>query len=353
MSVTLLQKSAALAACLLLSVSLCLPARAEELEPPAAPPAAAEPAPNPPEFLALSYTSSRDAIHRGEVSDLTVTLKDTALLTRDFRVEDYDFSKLIDSFSACTPGVEVLSAEDEPVTLRLTCAGVSYSGTGQSLKLSAARKGGGPAQTVEITVAQAVEYTPPVPTPKPEPTPTPAPKEQPAPAVVITRSALAAPLAANQAADIVVTFHNAGKTRVLTPQAVFTPSESLLLVSDTSTFLLPDIEPGKSQSVTVRVQAGKEIAAASQALAVELKYNYDNAGTLTAASAADKLNLADVTTGDPAQKTDAATPNIVVRDFTYGQSNIAAATTTEISPPLRGMSRSRCPSSRGYPLRPP
>ena len=128
MSVTLLQKSAALAACLLLSVSLCLPARAGELEPPAAPPAAAEPAPNPPEFLALSYTSSRDAIHRGEVSDLTVTLKDTALLTRDFRVEDYDFSKLIDSFSACTPGVEVLSAEDEPVTLRLTCAGVSYSG---------------------------------------------------------------------------------------------------------------------------------------------------------------------------------------------------------------------------------
>ena len=341
MSVTLLQKSAALAVCLLLSVSLCLPAGAEELEPPAAPPAAAEPAPNPPEFLALSYTSSRDAIHRGEVSDLTVTLKDTALLTRDFRVEDYDFSKLIDSFSACTPGVEVLSAEDEPVTLRLTCAGVSYSGTGQSLKLSAARKGGGPAQTVEITVVQAVEYTPPVPTPKPEPTPTPAPKEQPAPAVVITRSALAAPQAANQAADIVVTFHNAGKTRVLTPQAVFTPSESLLLVSDTSTILLPDIEPGKSQSVTVRVQAGKEIAAASQALAVELKYNYDNAGTLTAASAADKLNLAAVTTGDPAQKTDAATPNIVVRDFTYGQSNIAAGSRFTLDFRFQNMGRLR------------
>ncbi len=341
MSVTLLQKSAALAACLLLSVSLCLPARAGELEPPAAPPAPAGPAPQPPAVLALSYTSSRDAIHRGEVSDLTVTLKDTALLTRDFRVEDYDFSKLIDSFSACTPGVEVLSAEDEPVTLRLTCAGVSYSGTGQSLKLSAARKGGGPAQTVEITVAQAVEYTPPVPTPKPEPTPTPAPKEQPAPAVVITRSALAAPLAANQAADIVVTFHNAGKTRVLTPQAVFTPSESLLLVSDTSTFLLPDIEPGKSQSVTVRVQAGKEIAAASQALAVELKYNYDNAGTLTAASAADKLNLAAVTTGDPAQKTDAATPNIVVRDFTYGQSNIAAGSRFTLDFRFQNMGRLR------------
>lgn len=333
MPVSLLQKSAALLAALTLAAGLCLPAvYAEEPDTPPAPPPAAEeappadpgPAPAAPEFLALSYTASSNAIRRDETVDLAVTLKDTALLTRDFRGEDYDFSKLIDSFSACTPRVEVLSAPEEPVTLRLTCPGVRYSGVGQSLRLSAARKGGGPAQTLEVTVTQALVYTEPEkPAPTPEPTPAP-PKEQPAPAVVITRSALPKPLAANETADIVVTFQNAGKTKVLTPQAVFTASESLLLVSDTSTFLLPDIEPGKSQSVTVRVQAGKEIAAASQALSVELKYNYDNAGTLTAAAASDKLNLAAVTTADPAQKTDAATPNIVIRDFSYGDATIAA-----------------------------
>ncbi|MEN2590836.1 hypothetical protein, partial [Acinetobacter baumannii] len=86
-------------------------------------------------------------------------------------------------------------------------AGVEYSGTGRSLKVSIARKGGGNPQPLEVNVTQAEEYVAPTPTPAPE---TPAPKEQAAPPVLVTRSALGKPLGANEAADIVVTIQNAG-----------------------------------------------------------------------------------------------------------------------------------------------
>lgn len=296
------------------------PPPAPEATPTPTPEPTPEPTPAAPAFLALNYTASSGTIRRGDKVDLTVTLKDPARLTRDFRREDYDFSKLIDSFSDCTPEVEVVSAPDEPVTVRLRCAGVSYSGVGQSLRFSVAGKGGA-AQTVEITVTQAVVYTEPE---QPAPTPTPGPKEQPAPPVIVTRSALSAPLKADETADIVVTFQNGGKTKMVAPQAVFTAAEPLLVTSDTSSFLLGDIEPGQSRSVTVRVRAGKEMAAAAQSLQVEVKYSYDNAGTLTAATAADVIHLDSTPTATPTPGPDAATPNIVIRDFSYGSGNITA-----------------------------
>lgn len=291
----------------------------------AAPEAVPEADPASLNFFATSYTVSAPGsqnglgtLRRGDKADIAVVLKDTALTTDAFVLEDYDFSKLIDSFSACTPKAELISSGSEPVSVKVTCPGIEYSGTGQSLKLSAARKGSTDApQTVEVTVSQAELYV------KPDPTPTPAPKEVPAPMVLITRSAQPKPLAANETADIVVTFQNTGKTMVQTPVVSFSASEALTILNENSTFLLPDIEPGKSASVTVRVQAAKEIQSAGQSLQADLKFSYDNAGTLTQASTSEKLNLSASTTGD-GQKTDAATPNVVIQDFSYGEQAISA-----------------------------
>ena len=182
------RQTAALLLALTLTAGAALPAFAEEAPAPLpAPPAAgaaAEPAPADPNFLTLNYTAGRDVIRRGDKTDLSVTVKDTALLTRDFTESDYDFSKLLDSFSACTPTWEGLSQEEEPLTLRLTCAGVTYSGTGRDLKLSIARKGSGNPQTLALTVTQAEEYVAPTPAPTPEPV---QPKEQAATPVLVTR----------------------------------------------------------------------------------------------------------------------------------------------------------------------
>ena len=246
---SVVRKTAALLLALSLAAGAALPVLGEGPLPLPEPPAAAAPestagtAVPDPNFLILNCLSSRDVIRRGDRADLSLTVKDTALLTRDFRQEDYDFSKLLDSFSACTPGVEVLSAPEEPLTLRLTCAGVMYSGSGRDLKLSIARKGSGSPQTLSVTVNQAEEYVAPTPTPAPEPTP---PREQAAPPVLVTRSALGHPLAAGETADITVTIQNAGSTRMIRPLASFSASESLLIANDVSSVALPDIERAKA-----------------------------------------------------------------------------------------------------------
>lgn len=329
------KRAAALALALLLTGAILRTAvSAEEVSPGLSVPAAeatlpeAAPAPAPLNFFATSYTvtapggkNTLGTLRRGDKADIAVVLKDTALTTDDFRLEDYDFSKLIDSFSACTPKAELISSGNEPVSVRVTCPGIEYSGTGQSLKLSAARKGSADApQTVEVTVSQAEIYVKPEPTPTPAP---PAPKEVPAPVILITRSAQPKPLAAKETADIVVTFQNTGKTKAQTPVVSFSASEALTILNENSTFLLPDIEPGKSTSVTVRVQAAKEIQSAGQSLQADLKFSYDSAGSLTQASTSEKLNLSANATGD-GQKTDAATPNVVIQDFSYGEQAISA-----------------------------
>lgn len=334
------RQTAALLLALTLTAGAALPAFAEEAPAPLpAPPAAgaaAEPAPADPNFLTLNYTAGRDVIRRGDKTDLSVTVKDTALLTRDFVQSDYDFSKLLDSFSACTPTVEVLSQEEEPLTLRLTCAGVTYSGTGRDLKLSIARKGSGNPQTLALTVTQAEEYVAPTPAPTPEPV---QPKEQAAPPVLVTRSALAKPLGANEAADIVVTIQNAGSTKMIKPLASFSASESLLIANDVSNVVLPDIEPGKSTTVALRIQAAKEITSGSQSLQVDLKYGYESAGQTLQATSSDKLNLSTAPTVTPGPGTDSATPNIVIRDFSYGDSNIAAGSRFTLSFKFQNMGR--------------
>lgn len=336
------RQSAALLLALTLAAGAALPAFAEEAPAPlAAPPAAetaaaAEPAPADPNFLTLTYTAGREVIRRGDKTDLSVTVKDTALLTRDFTESDYDFSKLLDSFSACTPTVEVLSRPEEPLTLRLTCAGVEYSGTGRDLKLSIARKGSGNPQTLALTVSQAEEYVAPTPAPTPEPA---QPKEQAAPPVLVTRSSLAKPLGANEAADIVVTIQNAGSTKMLQPLASFSASESLLIANDVSNVVLPDIEPGKSTTVTLRVQAAREISSSAQSVQVDLKYGYESAGQLLQASSSDKLNLSAAPSVTPGPGTDSATPNIVIRDFSYGDANIAAGSRFTLSFKFQNMGR--------------
>lgn len=340
---SLIHKSAALLLTLTLAAGAALPAFAEEPAPQPAPPAAAaeapaDPAPQAtplpdPNFLTLNYTASRDVIRKGDKADLSVTVKDTALLTRDFVPSDFDFSKLVDSFSACTPTVEVLSGADDPLTLRLTCPGVEYGGTGRSLKLSIARKGSGSPQTLEVSVAQAEEYV------APTPEPSAAPKEQAAPPVLVTRSGLGKPLGANEAADITVTIQNAGSTRMIKPLASFSASESLIIANDVSTVVLPDLDPGKSTTVTLRVQAAKEIAAASQSLQVDLKYSYESAGQLLQAATSDKLNLSAAPSTTPGPGIDSATPNIVIRDFSYGQENIAAGARFQLNFRFQNMGR--------------
>ena len=147
----------------------------------------------------------------------------------------------------------------------------------------------------------------------------------PQPVVLVTRSPMSKPLSANETADITLTFQNTGTAALVSPVATVAASESLTILNDTSTFLLKDIGPGGSDSITVKVRAAKEIASAGQSLTTELKYSYDNGEALTPASATDRVNIsANPTAAASGVRTDAPVPNVVIRKFSYGDSSVAA-----------------------------
>ena len=152
----------------------------------------------------------------------------------------------------------------------------------------------------------------------------------PQPVVVVTRSPIAKPISAGETVNVAVSFKNAGATKLISPVVTMTTSDALMIQNDTSTFLLSDIEPGTSASVTVQVKASKEISSPNQSLSTELKYSYDNGGTITQATASDRVNLTANTTAE-GTKPDSPVPNLVIRKFTYGPSSVAAGSKFPLS----------------------
>lgn len=143
------------------------------------------------------------------------------------------------------------------------------------------------------------------------------------PLVLISRSDVTSPISPGEVFDLVLTFRNTGSVAVKNAAASVSPSEGLSLLNAASTFPVADIAPGQSSSVTVKLQGANQISSAAQSLSVDLRYTYDSAGTATAATASDRLNI-------PARATSAASgaekpvPNIVVQKFEYGGKPVAA-----------------------------
>ena len=148
----------------------------------------------------------------------------------------------------------------------------------------------------------------------------------PQPVVIVTRSPVQKPISAGETLNLTLTFQNAGSSKLLSPVASVTTSESLILLNETSTFLLKEIAPGQSESIAIQVKATKEISSSTQSISTELKYGYDNGETITQATASDRLSLSANVTSTTAEKPkpDASVPNIVIREFTYGGGSVAS-----------------------------
>ena len=122
--------------------------------------------------------------------------------------------------------------------------------------------------------------------PQPEPGPAPSP----APTLIASRADIPA-LAPGQQAEVEVTFENTGDTTLIQPVTAFSTSAGLVLVGNSSTIALPDIEPHGKQTVKITVAALDGSANAAQALGVETRFNYLRDGALTQASTTDSVPI--------------------------------------------------------------
>ena len=141
------------------------------------------------------------------------------------------------------------------------------------------------------------------------------------PLVLISRSDISSPISPGEVFDLVLTFKNTGDVTVKNAAATVAPSEGLSHLNAASTFPVPDIAPGKTASITVKLQGANQISSAAQSLSVDLRYTYGSAAT--AASASDRLNIP-AKAASSASSVEKPVPNIVVQKFDYGGKPVAA-----------------------------
>ena len=390
------------------------------------------------------------SVVKGNVVNITVSLKDTSDGSGQGDPAGLDITKLDDSFTGGALTVTKTSAEGSPLRYEVRLTGLRYKGVGQTLRLQVGTAGQPDSyQTMEVTVTEAVVYeAPPLPTPEPPAPPEAAPapmvlvsrseisqpleadqemvvtvffknlgtarlkspvatftpsegftlmggsssfvlediqgrksdsvkirikanstiptsslslgvelkfnyfnnvstvqgsitdkisipaqprESVPQPVVVVTRSPIEKPISPEETVEFSNSFRNAGAAKLVSPVASVTPSDALTIQNETSTFLLPDMEPGATQSITVKVKAAKEITSSSQSVSTELKFSYDNGTTLTQAAVTDRVNLSANTSTPDAATPDAPVPNIVIRQYSFGGSSVAAGSKFPLS----------------------
>lgn len=249
-------------------------------------------------FFAVGYSVSKSRLTRGATADITVTVKNVSLSADSFRAEDYDFSKLLDSFSGGSVSVSKESSGSGPLELRVKLSKLKYSGSGQSLRFQITKKGGGTAQTIELTVPEAEIYEE---KPKIEREPSPAAE----PIVLISCPELKEPLAAGQEMELTLNFRNLSDLELKSPVVTLTPSESLTIAGGSYTFLLENVRGKQTASMKVKVRAASSITSPNQFLQADLKYSYFNNVSETQATASEKLPV-------PAAARESAAPPVVL-----------------------------------------
>lgn len=143
-------------------------------------------------------------------------------------------------------------------------------------------------------------------------------EKHPQPLVIVTRSAVE-PISPDQ--EFPLSLENAGNTTMESVVASVSTSDSLILQNNTSTFVIKQIAPGKTEKLPFKLKAGKELTGSTQSISVDLKYNYDAGDEMAQGSSTERVNIP-VNAAEAAE--DGSVPNVVVSDFQFGESTVAA-----------------------------
>ena len=153
--------------------------------------------------------------------------------------------------------------------------------------------------------------------------------------VVIGRTDFLRPVTAGQDVVLTLWFKNTGNVSLLRPVASFSPSEALTLMEATTSALLPDIPPGETAAMQLRLKANKEIPAPQQHVQVELKYDYrQENGQIQQGSASEKVLVPAVVKqrssggggggGSKKPEPEKPVPNIIISRYDFGAGQVAA-----------------------------
>ena len=266
--------------------------------------------------VVVSYTSSSTKINKGDTVTIAVTIRNLELAS-DYDTTNIDITRTTDSFRYGTAAVVPVSQEkDNPIKtkdrLRYTVVftGLVYSGSGKDLTFIVRYKDKDVApETLTVSVGECVEYVE---------------SEKSAPKITINRGEVPSNLKAGQSFSVNINFTNTSTTTAYNASAVFEAGEGLTLDESKTSKNVGTLLPGVTRTVALKLKVGSEVQSSPQTLGVTLSYDY-NTNSATAQGTATESILIPVSTAAKQSKvTGAATPNIIVSNYSYGGSSIAA-----------------------------
>ncbi len=134
------------------------------------------------------------------------------------------------------------------------------------------------------------------------------------------------PVAAGQEFTVTVWVKNLGETAARSPVLSFAPSDGLMLLENSTSKVLGDIPSNGIGTAQVKLKALNELSSPIQELNLELKYRYDNGKTSAQGTASGKLVIParPKTTSGGGTPMAAATPSIIIQQYSYGGTQVAA-----------------------------
>lgn len=152
-----------------------------------------------------------------------------------------------------------------------------------------------------------------------------------APSLQMGRTDFGGPVTAGQVFDVTLWVRNTGTVSAVNAVANLSPSEALMLLEASSSAHLGTIEPGKTASVNVKMQAMGEIQSAAQFLQADLKYDFLTDKSAESGNLSEKITIPAVIKikragggGGSKPVPEPSVPNIIISKYDYGAGQIAA-----------------------------
>lgn len=127
--------------------------------------------------------------------------------------------------------------------------------------------------------------------------------------------------------EITLQIANMGETTASDITVSLNPSDSIYLPDGQSSFFLKSIKGYTEESITVKVKAASEPSSSLQTLGVDTSYSYDSGGGMVPSTASGKV----VVVTESHKEADASVPYLIVSNYSYGGSPVAANTAFKLS----------------------
>ena len=224
-----------------------------------------------------------DTVRKGRQVRVTVYVKGNGIRTGDVKKGDISVSKSRDSFqNGDTPKVKITSGKDDNLEYAVTFSKITYRGKGNSLKFRTSFKGNDiPSETLETIIEECEE------TSRGDSGESDTAGQ---PVIQIKRTAPQTPVGPGEKFTLELNFKNTSSDADIEDLVVsVSPGNSIFIGDDTNSGIISRLDTRKSASIKLNMIAGAELSGPTQAIELELKYNYYSGGSLTAGTSSQKV----------------------------------------------------------------